>query len=307
MTPALTLILLMAISQQDLPQTLNVPPQQVSLRFYEGLDGPLFEEARKLYLEKQYQGAANRFLELYNTTRHSAALFLAGNSFYQQNEIDQSISFYRQAISEGLEQMPDVHYNLGHAYYSKYLRDEAIAEFRKVLELTNDQDAMAHYHLGILLDGKGAHNESIAHYRKTIELTSDNEPLARQHLGVAYFMNGDYTNSAQQFEIYLRMVPDDPGAYLNYGIALRYLGKLSAAIEQLQIALNESNDNLPSAHYQLGLIYALQENYPLSLEHYKAAIKQGQTSPRLLEEFEAIKKKVGRQNILCEAAKSPFS
>ena len=291
MSTGLSLLVLVAAFQQPLPQILNTPGDSTSLEFYEGLEGPVFDDAKKLYEEQRYRESADRFLELYTARGHPVALFLAGNGFYRLDEVDRSIELYHKAINEGLERMPDVHYNLANAYYAKYRREEAILEFRKVLELTDDTDAMAHYHLGILLDGNRAHDEAIAHYRKTVELTNDGEPLARQHLGVAYFMKGDYENSARELGIYIRMVPDDPGGYLNYGMALRYVGKLNQAIEQLSRALDQSGDNLPPAHYQLALIYADREEYALSVKHFEAAIEQGHASPKLLEEYEAVKKK----------------
>ena len=291
MSICLSLLALAAAFQQPLPQVLNTPGDSISLEFYEGLEGPVFDDAQRLYEEQRYQESAGRFMELYGATGHPVALLLAGNGFYRLNEVDRSIELYLQAMNEGLERMPDVHYNLANAYYAKYRREEAISAFRKVLELTNDTDAMAHYHLAILLDGDGAHDESIAHYRKTVELTNDGEPLARQHLGVAYFMKGDYETSARELEIYIRMIPDDPGGYLNYGMALRYVGKLDEAIEQLSRALDQSGDSLPPAHYQLALIYADQEEYALSIKHFEAAIEQGHANPKLLEEYEAVKKK----------------
>ena len=291
MSTHLSLLVLAAALQQPLPQILNTPGDSSSLEFFDGLEGPVFDDARRLYEEERYRESADRFLELHAATGHPVALFLAGNCFYRLEDIDRSIELYLQAMSDGLEDMPDVHYNLANAYYSKYRREEAISEFRRVLELTDDTDAMAHYHLGILLDGEGAHDESIVHYRKTVELTNDGEPLARQHLGVAYFMNGDYENSAREWEIYIRMVPDDPGGYLNHGMALRYVGRLEQAIEQLRRALEESGDNLAPAHYQLALIYADREEYTLSIEHFEAAIALEHASPKLLEEYEAVKKK----------------
>jgi len=287
----LSLLGLLSGLQQPQPQILNNTENSTSLDFYEALEGPVFDDALKLYEEHRYGESADRFLELYGTTKHPVALFLAGNGFYRLDKADRSIELYLQAINEGLEQMPDVHYNLANAYYSKYRREEAISEFRKVLELTNDGDAMAHYHLGIILQGEGAHDESIIHYRKTIELTNDSEPLARQHLGVAYFLKGEYEDSARELETYIAMVPDDPGGYLNYGMALRYSDKLDQAIKQLGRALNKSGDSLPPAHHQLALIYANRGQYTLSIKHFEAAIEQGYGSPKLLEEYEMVKKK----------------
>ena len=86
--------------------------------------------------------------------------------------------------------------------------------------------------------------------------------------------------------------PDDPGGYLNLGIALRYVGKLNQAVEQLQRALIESKDQLPAAHYQLALILADRKEYERSLEHFEDAISQGHTSPKIQQEYEEVKRKV---------------
>lgn len=288
----ISILSFIAAFQHPIPHILNTPEDSSWSEFYEELEGPAFDNALRLYTQGEYRKSADRLLELYEQTKHPATLFFAGNAYYRLNEFDRSITFYLRAIEGGLDQIPDVHYNLANAYYSKYRRNEAISEFRKVLELTENKDAMAHYHLGILLDGEGNHGESVIHYRKTVELTNDEEPLARQHLGVAYFMQGDYRNSARELEIYIRMVPDDAGGYLNYGIALRYLGRLDHAIKQLRRALDESGNNLPPAHYQLALIYADQEEYSLSVKHFESAIEQGHATPKLLEDYETVQSKI---------------
>jgi tetratricopeptide (TPR) repeat protein len=288
----LVAILAMAAPQQPIPQVLNATPGETSLEFYEGLDSPVFDRAQELFLESRYEEASETFLKLYETTSHPVALFLAGNGLYRLDRVDEAISHYTRAVREGLEGMPDIHYNLANAYYAKYMKDEAIAEFRQVLALTGGTDAMAHYHLGILLDGEGEHAESIEHYRRTVELTDDGEPMARQHLGVAHFMNRDYDDSVRELEVYIGMVPEDAGGYLNLGIALRYAGKLMQAITQLQRALTESSDQLPAAHYQLALIHSDREEYGLSLEHFEAAIQQGHTSPKIQEEYAAVRRRV---------------
>ena len=263
----------------------------ISLRFYEGLDGPVFEQASRLYREGGYPRAAASFIELYTLTKNPAALVLAGNSYYWVQEVDQAIRLYRRAITEGLDAMPDVHYNLAGAYCSKYRREEAVTQFRRVLELTNDQDAMAHYHPGIVLDGEGQHGESIVHYKKAIELTGDGEPLAYQHLGVAYFMKGDYANAVRELEIYLVQAPDEAGGHVNLGIALRYLQTIDRAIGEFQAAIRNSNDQLPSAHHQLARIYGGRSQYALALKHFEAARSGGLRSPKIEQEYEEIKKR----------------
>ena len=292
MSLGLIVLLTLTPTQQPIPQILNATAGEYSLKFYEGLEGPLFDQAQQLYLEGRYEEASAAFLRLYETTSHPVALFLAGNGLYKLDRVDQAIAHYKRAVGEGLGLMPDVHYNLANAYYARYMKVEAIAEFREVLALTGDTDAMAHYHLGILLDGEGEHAESIEHYRKTVELTHDREPMARQHLGVAHFMNGAYEDSARELEIYIGMVPDDPGGYLNLGIALRYVGKLNQAVAQLHRALVESDDQLPAAHYQLALIHAGRKEHELSIEHFEDAIRQGHTSPKIQQEYQEVKRKV---------------
>ncbi len=287
-------VLLMMIGLQGpLPQQLNVRAGTTSIEFYEGLEGPLYRQGLGLFESGEYGQALVRFEELYEAASHPAALFLAGNALYQLGELDRAIDVYLRVIDEGLDRMPDVHYNLANAYYGKYRRREAIESFRRVLELTEGRDAMAHYHLGILLDGEGAHEESIAHYLRTVELTEDGEPLARQHLGVAYFMNGQYEESVEELEIYVGQVPDDAGGYLNLGIALRYAGRMDEALEQFDESLNVSGNRLAPAHYELGRIHAERGDYRRAIEHFEAAIAGGHTSPKIEQEYEAVKRKAG--------------
>jgi tetratricopeptide (TPR) repeat protein len=286
-------LLLLTPPQRPEPHELSrfAPLDTQSVDYYKGLQGPAFGKAVTLFEEGKYKEAASAFSALHEATGDPAALVLAGNCYYQLDQADLAIETYTRAIQKGLDEMPDVHSNLGMAYYAKSLKKEAIRAFRRALELTGDNDAIAHYGLGILMDGERRHEESIRHYRKTIELTRDTEPLARQHLGLAYFMNRQYPEAVEHLRVYVRQVPADPGGYLNLGIALRFLGDLDGAIEQLQLAIDRSQDKLPPAHYELAAIYAVREQYALSLQHFEIAIDRGQNSPKIQAEYEAVKRK----------------
>lgn len=292
---ALTLWTFLAL-QQTTPHPLSkyALRDTVSTEFYKGLRGPEFDRAQIAFDRQNYREALNIFLELFRANKDPAALFLAGNCHYHLGDADAAIRSYRQAIAEGLQKMPDVHYNLANAYYEKFRRKEAIQEFEIVLELTKGEDPAAHYGLGIILDGEGRHDDAIAHYLRTVELTNDGEPLARQHLGVCYFTKRDFPAAVRELGIYVRQVPDDPGGFLNFGIALRYAGQLEQAIEQLHLAIDRSGDQIPSAHYQLARIFGERREYELALRHFAIALDRGLKSPKTEAEYEALKKQAAR-------------
>lgn len=237
-----------------------------------------------------YRKLAEAAIQEFERTGNPHALAQAAGAYNELGEIDLAIKHYNLAIQNGLQDSPDVHYNLASAYYSKFRRAEAIREFERVLELTGGNDGMAHYNLGIILDGEGRHDEAIAHYRRTVEITGDKQPLARQHLGVSYFMKGNYEESVRELEIYLMQVPDDAGGHLNLAIALRYDGKLERAIDELKTAIQKSGDTIPEAHYQLARIYTGQKEFELALKHFEIALARGQRSPKTEAEYEELKK-----------------
>lgn len=249
-----------------------------------------FQNAQKLFDAGEYRKAAAAFIEAYEATKDPIALAQAGNSYLRVDEAGEAIGWFKRAIDNGLDESPDLHYNLATAYYSKYRRAEAIREFERVLELTRNKDAMAHYNLGIILDGEGRHDEAIRHYEKTVELTGDTHAQARQHLGVSYFMKGNYADSIRELGLYLKQIPDDAGGHLNLAIALRYGGKLDEAISELNITIEQSHDGLAEAHYQLALIYGQRKEYPPALKHFEIALERGVRNPKTEAEYEALKK-----------------
>lgn len=285
-----------AFAQEPLPQDLErfTSRETISLEFYRAIEGPEYDRAQRLFGESKYREAAEAFEQIFDKTKQPIALFLAGNCFYRIDAFDRAVDYYKRAIDSGLQAMPDAHYNLANAYYSKYRRAEAIASFEKVLELTGGADAMAHYHLGIILDGEGRHAEAIEHYRRTVELTNDGEPMAHQHLGVSMFMKKDFAGAVKALEIYVKQVHDDPGGYLNLGIALRYAGQLPRAIEVLHAAIRRSQDNLPDAHYQLARAYTEVPDLALALKHFEIARARGIRSPKTDEEFRQLQDKIKR-------------
>ncbi len=279
-------------AQKPVPHPLSrfVTEDAITAEYYRGLEGPLFTDAEQFFDAGDYTKAAESFLELYEQTTIPVALMLAGNCYYRMDEADEAIRLYLRSIEEGLDELSDVHSNLANAYYARYRHDEAISEFERVLELTDNVDPVANYGLGILLDGKGEHDLAIEHYQRVVDFTDDREPLARQHLGLSYFMKGDYPSAIRELDIYIRQVPDDPGGNLNLAIALRYAGALDRAIEQLNIAIENSADPMAAAHYQLARIYEERQEYPLALQHFEIAMENGLNTPRVEEEYEAAKK-----------------
>ena len=107
-------------------------------------------------------------------------------------------------------------------------------------------------------------------------------------------MNREFSEAVAELEIYARQVPEDAGAYLNLGIALRYDGRLDRAMTELKKVIDMDGDANGNAHYQLARIYRERKEYDAALRYFEIALQRGMKSPKTEAEYEALKKESRR-------------
>ncbi len=126
------------------------------------------------------------------------------------------------------------HSLLGKIYLNKRMYDKGIAEGKQAVVL-NPNDADCHAHLGIILSFSGKPQEALYWFRKAFRLNPNPPALYFGYLGMAYNILGLYEKAIAAHKNCLKLVPDNPWAYV--GLAESY--SLSGDIEKARSAAAE--------------------------------------------------------------------
>lgn len=191
------------------------------------------------------------------------------NALLDQNEIDQAISEYHQAIQID-PTYPEPYFNLGIAFGRKGETDDAISEFQAAIRLKPD-NADAYYALGIAFTKKGRTDEAISQYREAIRRKPDNAD-AHYTLGTALGMKGQMDEAIGQFQEVIRLNPNHADAHSNLGNAFFYKNKLGAAIDQFQEAIRLKPSNA-ATHNNLAMALEDQGQIDQAITQLREAIR----------------------------------
>jgi tetratricopeptide (TPR) repeat protein len=117
------------------------------------------------------------------------------------------------------------------------------------------------------------------HHRALLSLMRLGEKMhSPQPMGMTYSVEC-------YFERALRFRPNDTTVRMIYASYLNKNRRGAEATQQLKQASDAAGDN-PFTHYNLGLLYLEQENYPLALAHAHTAYALGFTRPELREQLQ---------------------
>jgi protein O-mannosyl-transferase len=146
---------------------------------------------------------------------------LAG-ALMAEGHVDRAIEVY-QSITERINPNSDrAHYNLGTALEQKGLPSEAATAYEKSLSL-NPESIFAdqiHFKLGrIYLDSQDI-EKAVGHLRMAVRLQQEN-PYYHNMLGIAYGKKGWYDQAIAEFQVSIRLAPNEPSWQMNLQRAMR--------------------------------------------------------------------------------------
>lgn len=145
------------------------------------------------------------------------------------------------------------HRNLGKAFFENpTTHPQAVQEFRKALALA-PASTRERLNVGLALLANGQTADGIAELEK-VQKQDASIPHTWFNLGVQYKRTGDYERSQQQFEGFLKLVPDEPVVHYNLGTLHKLANRTSAAIQAFEKAM-ELDPNLAAPHFQLYNLY----------------------------------------------------
>lgn len=148
---------------------------------------------------------------------HNLAEALFANSDYPGAEKE-----YRRVLENPSTQMAvRARHFLGLALYKQGRIDEAMAEYRAAIEQAEGKYSEAHYNLGIALLERGQPQSAEQEFKLALEQEKKPWPEAQYNLAQALEKQKRFSEAADAYEVYLRLVPDAPDAkktreYIDY-------------------------------------------------------------------------------------------
>ncbi len=148
--------------------------------------------------------------------------------------------------------------------------DRAISELTAgVTILPNYNDAW--YHLGIAYKEKGDAKNAVHAFETARGYKAFTEASRLSSAGVAYGMNGQYDKSVADLAQAVKLDPNDPDIWNNYGLYLGESGKLNESLDALNKAI-ALKPGFEKAMYNKGNAYAKAGDFKNALKEYGAAL-----------------------------------
>ena len=138
--------------------------------------------------------------------------------------------------------------------------------------------------LGQLLRSQGKLDEAIYWYKRSAAILPGNR-TAHTNLAVAYMYQGKNAAAVSEYQVLLKMNPDDPEGFYGLGTVYMDTGEPDKASEnfikarQLYIKLN--SPLVADADYALGMTYYQVKDYVKSIEYLERSLSSKKDDPRV--------------------------
>jgi tetratricopeptide (TPR) repeat protein len=217
--------------------------------------------------------------------------FDLGSKYMGAKDYEKALDAFKKSIA--IAPSSDAYDALGDAHYLLEENDDALDAYLKAVQL-NRNNSEAHYGLGITYSTLGIIDKSIASLREAVRL-NPKATGARSELAHSYFLNGQFAESAQEYQTVLAANRDTKTGYrLGFLLllnrqraqAMRVYQTMPPAdpyAERLKDALDDDAKGGPAKALVSYGDYSLMDDDPIeSLAGYRNALKFNPTDPRVL-------------------------
>jgi tetratricopeptide (TPR) repeat protein len=97
--------------------------------------------------------------------------------------------------------------------------------------------------------------------------SSPESPIARGGLGMAYLDRGRLDEAREQFEMAIKLLPNDYKSYYNLGLVYHQKGNWNKAVENFKRSV-AIHPRAIRAHYNLATLYAMRGLIDPAIQHY---------------------------------------
>ncbi len=235
--------------------------------------------------------------------------FELGNAYARNNQLEQAIQAYRQALVGGLSDTAlyhnlglvcimadryaeaisilrqglrsfskdgDLYFQLGRAY----ALNRQLAESAQALEQAKrlqPQDASCRLFLGMVLQDQGQHQQAISELEQAVRLEKD-RAFAHYLLGKSYYYTQQMKQAEKAFAETVRLDPSDADHHFFLGLTYHRQKKSNLAIQALRQAIQQEPDHF-MAHYFLGEVYVAQDNWREAANYFQRAAALDPSDP----------------------------
>ncbi|MBC8555106.1 MAG: tetratricopeptide repeat protein [Candidatus Brocadiales bacterium] len=189
-----------------------------------------------------------------------------------------AFTFYQQVVSRGLATSA-LHHVAAEAYYEDFELDKSIQAYEYAIASKPNWHA-AYNDFGLLYRSMGEYDKAIPLIELAIEKSEYNvfKAFCTNNLGVLYRDLAQYEDAEQKALEAINLNPKALLPHISLGHTWALTGRLSEAIQQYQIALNENPNFLAdivflplTIHVSLDACYKKNNNFSACNEHMKKA------------------------------------
>ena len=236
------------------------------------LSNQKIEEARKLWKQKDFNGAKNLLDEAVKLNPDNAeAYFGRGTTYLDLKQYARAIKDFDKNI-ELEPNKADSYINRGFAYSHLGQKERAIQDFNKAIELKPNDD-YAYNNRGIAYLDLKQYKRAIQDFNKAIEL-EPNKSYSYTSRGFAYSHLGQKEQAIQDFNKAIKLNPNNDLAYNNRGIAYALLRNFKQAIADSTKAI-QINPNYANAYFVRGFCYQQLDETAKAQADFKKAKELG--------------------------------
>jgi len=197
-----------------------------------------------------------KFLDDYSFVR-------AGNEFFRQNEPDNAIAEYREALKINPNNV-EAHLKIGFLLYNvKEKSEEGMAHLEKAIKLDPD-NALVHHDLGMALLHQRKYDQAVNHLSEALRRMPQgvdqqyNAVGMHYNLGLALYYSGNISRSTVHLSEAVRLSPAEGKLHYDLAVALAAEGKTDDALRHYSkaISIEPALDKSPILHHFLAIRYA---------------------------------------------------
>lgn len=199
-----------------------------------------YDAGRERFRERDYPAAIAAFeRQLARDPDHRDALLDLGRAHSALQQWDEAVEAYERLIALEPEHAAALN-NLGNVYYRTGVFESAAVYYDRALAARPDY-ILARYHYGFVLQQLNRGDEAIAQFDACLAIQPKSNREAhtqigcRFHQGVARFRGGSFNEAAAIMHQVLGIDPSHVEARYYLGMALRRLGHIQEARQQLEL------------------------------------------------------------------------
>ena len=163
----------------------------------------------------------------------------------------------------------------GAQFFSRGNYEMAILQYRIAVQWPGDHVAMAHFNVGVCQHRLGRLGAAVDEYRAALKAKNNEYFKAAFALGLALEDLYDWARAKDAFALAVKIShARDAEALFQFARLLAHAGEYEFALKYLRQAIKFAPRNFPGGHNNLGVLLALRGQYNEALNEFDLAVQQ---------------------------------